>query len=325
MSGKIKKALGKNRLWAERVARNGWQNLLRNKALSIATILIMTLMFFVFNIILALSYASDSVIYSIGRKVDIRAEINPKVEQYTILSLVNELKQLTDVIEVLYVSKDEALKNFGKKYPNIISFLGRNQLQNPLPDVIRITGKDISANSRILAYLERSQLKKIINQDKLRDDAEQKNRNDKILNITQFIKSIGFWLNIVFAIVAALIIFNSISINIHSHRHEINIMRLVGAKKSFIQGGFIFQGIAYAVTALVFSTIFSQIVLLYLSKTLIGIITNESLLVGIDAILLHFDDQFLSTFGWQFLGVVFVGFISSYMAIEHYLRRRFSF
>ncbi len=126
-------------------------------------------------------------------------------------------------------------------------------------------------------------------------------------------------------IVAILIIFNSISINIHSHRHEINIMQLVGANNNFIRGGHLFEGVMYAVLALILSIAFSRITLLYLSKNLISIISNENLLVGLNAVLLHFEDNFFLTFTWQFFGAVLTGLISSFLAIELYLRKKFSF
>lgn len=315
----------KRLIWFERVIKNGWHNLMRNKFLTIATTLIIALMFFVFNLILALSFASDSVISSIGKKVDIRVEILPQVENYTAQNLVNRLRELPDVSEVVFISKTDALRNFGIKYPNVISFLDHNNLQNPLPNVIRIVGRDVSANNRIIHFLESPQFSRIIHQEKLKNDTEQKSRNEKILNITQFIKGVGLWLNIVFAIVAILIIFNSININIHTHRHEINIMRLVGAKTNFIRGGYLFEGLMYATFALFLSMIFSRLTLLYLSKNLIGVISNESLLVGLDSILLHFDDLFWLTFSWQLFGVILVGLFSSFLAIQLYLRKRFSF
>jgi len=55
------------------------------------------------------------------------------------------------------------------------------------------------------------------------------------------------------------------------------------------------------------------------------VITNENLLIGLDSILLHFDDHFWITFLWQFFGVMSVGIVSSFLATELYFRKRFSF
>jgi len=312
-------------LWFRRVAKNGWSNLMRNKILTVATTLIIALMFFVFNLVLALTYASDSVLHSLGKKVDIRVETQPTAELYSIQTLVNRLKQLSEVDQVIFISKEDALRNFGGKYPNVISFLDRNNLKNPLPNVIRVVGQEVASNDTIVQFLELPEFAQVVNQEKLKNDTEQKGRNEKILNITEFIKEIGFWLNLVFALVAVLIIFNSININIHTHRYEINIMRLVGAKTNFIRGGFLFEGMLYAIMALALSLAFSQVTLLYLSKNLIGVITNENLLIGLDSILLHFEDRFWLTFLWQFFGAMSVGIVSSFLATELYFRKRFSF
>jgi cell division transport system permease protein len=312
-------------VWLSRVLINAWQNLMRNKILSIATILIIALMFFVFNLILALSYATESVISNVGQKLDISVEINPGVENYSIQAFVDNLKQRPEIKEVVYISKDEALGKFGSKYPNVISFLDHHKLANPLPDVVRIINKDVEDNNTIISYLEEPQFISIVNQQKLSQDIDQKSRNEKIIDITRFIKRGGIWLNIIFALVAVLIIFNSINMNIHTHRNEINVMKLVGAKYSFIRAGFIFEGVILGVVALILSLCFSRFILEYLARNLVGIITNENLLAGLNSILLHFEDRFWITLSWQLLAAIAAGFISSYAAIELYLRKKYIF
>jgi cell division transport system permease protein len=312
-------------VWLKRVLTNAWHSLMRNKILSTATILIIALMIFVFNLILALSFATESVISSVGEKLDISVEINTNVENYTIQTFVEKLKGRAEIKDVLYVSKEDALDSFGSKYPNVISFLDHHNLENPLPDIVRIVSRNIEDNNVIINYLESSQFSSIINQQKLKENLDQKTRNEKILNITRFIQKTGFWLNFVFALVAVMIIFNSINMNIHTHKKEINIMKLVGAKYSFIRAGFIFEGVTLAILALFISIGLSKLILGYLAKNLVGIISNETLLTGLNSILLHFEDKFWLTLGWQFLAAVIAGIISSYLAIELYLRKEHSF
>ena len=321
LRGKLKKQM----LWIKRVLRNAWHKLMRNKLLSLATSLIISLMLFVFNLVLALSYATDSVITNVGEKLDISVEINQGVENYTVQTFTETLRKNPDVKEVVYISKEEALGRFGSKYPNVISFLDYHRLENPLPDVVRIVSNDLANNNSIIAYLEQPEFERIVNQQKLKLNLEQKSRNEKILNITTFIKKAGIWLNIIFALVAILIIFNSININIHTHKNEIRIMSLVGAKQSFIRAGFIFEGIFIAVIALLISVGFSKLILGHLATNLVGIISNENLLAGMNAILLHFQDRFWFTLGWQLLAAIGAGIFSSYLAIELYLRKKSTF
>ena len=102
-------------------------------------------------------------------------------------------------------------------------------------------------------------------------------------------------------------------------------MKLVGAKHSFIRAGFILEGIAFAVVALLISLVFSRIILAYLASNLVSVISNDTLMGGLNAILVHFEDNFWYTLGWQLLLTIAAGLISSYMAIELYLRKKTSF
>ena len=303
---------------------NAWHNLLRNKILSIATIIIISLMLFVFNLVLALSFATDSVIDNGGEKLDISVEIQTGVENYTIQTFTDNLRSRPEIKEVFYISKDSALKKFGTKYPNVISFLDHHKLDNPLPDVVRIVSNDISNNNSIISFLEEPQFSRIINQNKLSQNQEQKSRNEKVLDITRFINNIGNWLIVIFALVGILIIFNSININIHTHKDEINIMKLVGAKHSFIRSGFIFEGIFFAILATIISISSSRVVLSYLASNLVAIINNENLLAGLNSILIHFEEKFWITLSLQIIIAIIAGIISSYLAIELYLRKKYS-
>ncbi|MBI5411610.1 hypothetical protein HZA43_00350 [Candidatus Peregrinibacteria bacterium] len=306
-------------LW--RVIKSGAINWWRNKPLAIATTLIIALIFFVFNLMLALNLAADSVLLSVGKKIDIRVEIQKEVEDYTKQNLVRELKTLPGAADVIFVSKEDALQRMGSKYPNILTFLDRNKLQNPLPDVIRIVARRIEDNAAIIAFLEKPEYAKIIAQEKLKSDPEEQNRQEKILNVTHFLKRMGGALNITFALVVILIIFNSINLNVHAHRKEIMIMQLVGARLRFIRGGALFEGVLYAVSGLFISLLLSRLTVMYLTRNLLGLITNENLLMGLNAILIHFGDYFWLTLLWQGVAAIAVGLLSSFLAIEIYLKK----
>jgi cell division protein FtsX len=102
-------------------------------------------------------------------------------------------------------------------------------------------------------------------------------------------------------------------------------MKLVGAKYHFIRGGFVLEGIGFAVTALFISLLFSRLILAYLASNLVVVISNETLMAGLNTVLLHFEDNFWVTFGWQLLAVIVAGLLSSYLAIELYLRKQHAF
>lgn len=301
--------------------QNAYQGLTRNKLLTAATILIIALMLFVFNLILALNVASDSVIETVGKKLDISVELQEEVEDYTVQTFIGQLNELPQVNKVLYVPKEEALQSFGTKYPNVITFLDHYQLENPLPNILRIESKDVEFNNEIIAYLEDPTFNQIVNQQKLITNLDQKDRNQKIVDVTRFVRTMSFWLSLVFALVGLLIIFNSINININHHKNEIQIMKLVGAKFNAIRSGFIVEGILFGLCGLIISLLLSRILLGYLARNIAELLTNENILSGINAILLHFGERFWLTFSWQLLATLIASALSSYLAIELYLRK----
>lgn len=309
----------------KRASLGAWQNFLRNKLLNGATILIIALMLFVFNLVLALSFASDSIIETVGEKLDISIEMKAGVENYSIQSFIQTLERNPLVKETVFISQEEALGKFGSKYPNVISFLEYNKLSNPLPNVVRVVSQGVDSNNELINFLERPQFAELINQEKLITNLDQKERNAKILSITRSIQRVSFWLILIFALVGLMIIFNSININVHTQKDEVNIMKLVGAKYNFIRSGYMIEGVILAVSALFISLLFARLILAYLARNLAGVITNETLISGLNAILVHFQDRFWLTFGWQLLLTIAAGLVSSYLAIELYLRKEHSF
>lgn len=309
----------------KRALRNGWQNIYRNPLLSAMTVFVIALIFFVFNVVLALNFAADSVIKEVGEKIDISAEILPEVEDYTIQTMLSSLRDIPEIKEVVYIPKKEALERLGAKYPNVTEFLRNNNLKNPLPDVIRIVGRDISSNNAILSRLEGSSFARIVNQEKLLRDQEQKTRNERLLAVTKFLKTTGFWLDLLFALVAMLILASSVTLTLLAHEKEISVMRLLGARTASIRNGYLVEGILLSVFALILSVIFSQAILGSLSQKLVAIIDQESILIGLNAILLHFKDRLWLTLVWQLFASAGLGALSSFLALQWYLKKTFSF
>lgn len=293
--------------------------------MTVGTIFLIALIFFVFNLVLALSFASQSVITKVGEKIDISAELLPGVEDYVIQELLSALRRKPEVKEVVYVGSEEALRRLGGKYPQVIAFLEQNNLKNPLPASVRLVSFNVADNGKIMAALADSEYARVIDQEKLFKNQEQKLRHERTLEVTRFLKRTGLLLNTVLALTSMLILFNSLSLLIHAHRKEIAVMKLVGARSGFIWTGFLAEGVLLALASLFLSFLLAEGVLKSFSRNLIGVIQNESLLVGLNAILVHFEDRWLFTLGWQTLGAVLLGLAASALALRLTLKKTLSF
>jgi len=70
---------------------------------------------------------------------------------------------------------------------------------------------------------------------------------DRLDTILKFIVTFGIALVAVFALIAILVIFNTIRLTIYNRKEEVEIMRLVGATNWYIRGPFLVESILYAV------------------------------------------------------------------------------
>ena len=123
----------------------------------------------------------------------------------------------------------------------------------------------------------------------------------------------GFWLAIIFLIISIIITFNTIRLAIFISKDEISVMRLVGASGQYIKGPFVVSGILYGIV----SATLVIIVFFILTYWLGGL--SKNFFVGLDLF-----DFYLKNFGQIFLIIfgsgIFLGAVSSYLAVHKYLK-----
>ena len=79
------------------------------------------------------------------------------------------------------------------------------------------------------------------------DFSQKKDTIDKVFSIISSINLFGIGLAVVFLLVAAVIVFNTVKLAIENSKEEISTMRIVGATTWFVQGPFIIQGVIFGI------------------------------------------------------------------------------
>ena len=146
---------------------------------------------------------------------------------------------------------------------------------------------------------------------------DRKEAIDKITHATNVLREIGIITVIVFTIICALIIFNTIQMAIFNRRDEIQIQRLLGASTNFIRGPFVVETIIYGVLSAVISVLIINSAFLASSNAL----QASSLgLLDINYAQNYFGDHFWRLLAMQLtLGIV-LGAVSSIIATRRYLK-----
>jgi len=142
---------------------------------------------------------------------------------------------------VQFVSKDQALAEQRKRYPEAYDLLG----SNPLPDTFRVRPDDAANALKLRDALApstpgggRTTLDPAIDTVKSsRDDTE------KVLVATRVVKLTTGLLAVLLVIASVLLISNTIRLSMFSRRREVSVMKLVGATDAFIRWPFVLEAV----------------------------------------------------------------------------------
>lgn len=140
----------------------------------------------------------------------------------------DSIKSLKHVTSVSYSSKEEQLERYKDR-------LGEDWgTGNPLLDVYQVRLDSTKSLKSIKARIQ--ELSDVESVDYGGADIE------KLIVVTNYIRIGGLAGTMILLLIAIFLISNTVRLTIVARRHEIQIMRLVGAKNSYIKGPFFFEG-----------------------------------------------------------------------------------
>ncbi|MCK1168790.1 permease-like cell division protein FtsX [Streptococcus uberis] len=146
--------------------------------------------------------------------------------------IYDDIKKIKGVDKIIFSSKDEQLKKLQDTMGDVWKMY--DQDTNPLQDIY------------IVETEEPSQVKQVSKAIKSLDGVEDVDyggiNSDKLFKFSSFIKTWGLAGTGLLLLVAVFLISNTIRMTIMSRQRDIEIMRLVGAKNSYIRGPFFFEG-----------------------------------------------------------------------------------
>jgi cell division transport system permease protein len=295
-----------------RIFHFGLKNFWRNGWLSTATVAIMTLASIGFLGLIMFGVITHAAANAIQSKIDISVYFNTNTSEDEILNIQQSLEGLSQVASVNYISQDQALATFQQNHasdPTVSQAI--NQLDtNPLEASLNVTAKDPSEYGAINDYLSSPDLSQYI------DTISYAQNQDVINRLAAIVRdvSIGGWIVTIFlALVAGLVMFNTIRLAIYSNREEIGVMRVVGASNSLVRGPFVVEGMLWGLIAALVSLIVFAPVLYFVSPYL-----NE-FIPGLN-IFRYFYTHIIQLFFYELLFGVVIGGLSSFWAVRRYLK-----
>ena len=300
----------------KRMLKTGAQSFTRSGLVSFATVLIMTVTLIIIGILLFLSAILSNTLGAIQSKVDVNVYFTTDASESDILYAKQQLQKLTEVAEVTYTSREEALADFRERHKaDQLTLAALDQLgDNPLGASLAVKAHDPSQYQKIVNFLSNDANVSQSGANIIDHINYYQNKTviDRLTNAINATQKAGLAIVIIFAVASVIIALATVRLAIYTARDEIAVMRLVGASNWYIRGPFIVAGI---ISGFVSGLI--ALALFYPASWYVG--TRLSSWLGgfnlFDYYLGHFPMLFLALVG---SGVV-LGGIASFLGVRRYL------
>jgi cell division transport system permease protein len=215
--------------------REGFGNLHKNKTMSTASIssviaaLLVIAIFFI--IVMNVDYAASKL----ESQIEMMVYLQDNLSESIVSSIGKELKTVSAVKDVQFVSKAQALIDLNEKWGDNAYLLEGLEGDNPLPDSFKVTLTDpTEANTVALAISSISNIERVV---------YGKEELEKLLKATYILRISSLVIISILVFISVFIISNTIKLTVYARRKEINIMKYVGATDWFVRGPFIVEGI----------------------------------------------------------------------------------
>ena len=253
--------------------KQGVKNIGRNKMFSIASIATMAACIFLFGLFYSIVINFNYIVEKAEEVVAITVFFEEDATQSQKDKIGDELKTADGVLEVNYISADEAWDKFKGDYFGESGDLAEGfKSDNPLAnsDNYEVYMEDVSKQKDVVAFAEGL------------EGVRKVNKSDVVAKtLTSVNKLVGYVSVAIIAILLAVSIFlisNTVTMGITVRREEIAIMKYIGAKDGFVRAPFVIEGLIIGAVGAVI-----PLVMLYFmyDKAISYIMTRFSLLNNI--------------------------------------------
>lgn len=300
-----------------RMVRYGVNNFSRNAWLTIAATAVMTITLLIVFMTLSARSTLQTTVDEIRSNVDMSIYLDHETTEDEAQAVVSELRKLSSVKKLDYITPEESREDYAKQNKTNPEFLNAlNQATNKFPWTIRVNLVDFNDTSQLDKFVKENETYNAY-KDPKREPSFAGDRRTAIKTIAtwvEFADRAGLVASIVFITISSLIVFNTIRMAIFNRKEEIQMMKLIGADRSFIRGPFIVEATVYGFIAAVLATGLGILMLLGAQEKLL----SYKVAIGptIDFLLTYIGFVLLA----MILAGAVIGVVSSLLATRKYLK-----
>lgn len=219
--------------------KQGLVNIWRNKMFSLASIATMTACIFLFGTFYALGMNFSSMVKGAEEGVAVTVFFTEGISEEQIQAIGQDISSRPEVLRADYVSAEEAWETFKAEY-----FEGHEEAaagfedDNPMANSAnyQVYLNDVSQQESLVEYLKGIEGVREVKQSEMAAEV--------LTDFNNLLAVIFIAIIVILIAVAVFLISNTVTVGISVRKEEIAIMKLIGAKDSFVRAPFIVEGIA---------------------------------------------------------------------------------
>lgn len=288
--------------------KQAFTGLWRNGVMSVASIAVLMSCLIVLGCFAMLVVNINLNLDKIAELNEIMVYCEYDLEEDRIAEINEEINKLEDVDSCVRITKDEALEKMKEEAgDHADAYSDMEGDKNPLADSFEVIYKDGSDESAVF-NLE-SQLRGIEGVRKINSVYQTARMVDSFKNGVMLV---FIWFLVILFVVSIFVIINTIKLAVYSRRHEISVMRYVGATNRFITLPFVFEGVIIGTFASVFAYAIEAYIYNYIADKVMSDLQIIEIM-GFGKLALPLAGGFLVT------GII-TGIIGSIFSIRKYLK-----
>jgi cell division transport system permease protein len=219
--------------------REALRGLRRSSAPALAALLTVVITALVLGVFIPIVQATTGTANQVRNRVVVDVYLQDAATEADRIEVQRSLEGTAGVKSVEYISKDQALRELGRKVNDAqakIDLLGAN----PLPSLFRVTPDNPDELKAIVAQIAPGGTPRLSAIDEVRN---RESDTGKILSATALVKGLGAVMAILLVLASIALIANTIRLSVFARRREVEVMKLVGATNWFIRWPFVIEGV----------------------------------------------------------------------------------
>ena len=220
--------------------RQGFKNIWRNRMFSVASITTMTACILLFGMFFSVLMNVNFMIRTLEEEVGVTVLFDEGLEQDKIDEIGEKIRAMEHVTDVTYTSAEEAWEKFqqeyfegNEEYAKSFSENGENPLANSASYTVRVD--EIENQNSIVTRIKRLEGVRQVNQ--------SAGATKTLISFNSLFTYVAVAIIALLLVVSIFLIANTVNVGISVRRHEIAIMKLIGATDSFVRAPFIVEGL----------------------------------------------------------------------------------